>query len=98
MFNLRARPVGSNLLLFSSLRFTSLDQWFPLTADHAHAERSKSCRVVRSNDRCCWEHGVVWRYVRRIFRRLLDRLHLLFAPYVVERTYHDRLPQEDVPS
>ena len=74
----------------------SLDQRLALASLHRHAQRSKACRIIGPDDHRGRQHGVVRRDVCSIFGCLLDGLHFLFAPCVVEGTYDDRLSQENI--
>lgn len=70
----------------------SLNERLPRPTNHRNTQRSQSSRVVRLDDQRRWQHRVIWADMRRIFRGLLYRLHLLFASRVVERAHYDRLP------
>jgi len=75
---------------------TSLDQRFPLAADHAHSERFQAVGIILLHNHSCRQHGIVGTDVGCILRGLCDGVHLVLAARMVERADDDRLPEEDV--
>lgn len=52
--------------------------------------------VIWSHNGWKWQHGVIRVDMGSISCGLLDRLHLFFAPSVIQRTHHDWLPNSNV--
>ena len=75
----------------------SVDEWLLLVADQSYAEVIEGVGIVGPYDGWEWQHRVVWIHMRCISCSLFDGFHLFFATGVIEWTYHDRLPDGDVP-
>jgi hypothetical protein len=67
-----------------------VDEQSPLVGPHAQAQRLEGVGVAGLDHVLRRRHGVVPIHARGLLGRLLDRLHLLLAGGVVERTHDDR--------
>ena len=74
----------------------SLDQRFPLSADHAHTERFQAIGVILLYNHSCRQHGIVGTDVGCVLCRLRDGVHLVFAARMIKGTDDYGLSEEDV--